>query len=75
MICDDFSRNDRAGRKNVLDGGWHAFATKRAVCPGHPMSKSSLLREAKEESGFDVERIGDRLRTTGPRTRALIAPR
>lgn len=32
-------------------------------------------REAKEESGLDVELIGERPPTTGPGTRALIAPR
>lgn len=35
----------------------------------------AALREAKEESGFDVELIGDRPPTTEPGTRALIAPR
>ena len=33
------------------------------------------LREAKEESGLEVELIGERPPTTGPGTRALIAPR
>src|SRR5437867_6835960 len=32
-------------------------------------------REAKEESGLDVELIGERPPTTEPGTRALIAPR
>ena len=32
-------------------------------------------REAREESGLEVELIGERLPTTGPGTRALIAPR
>ncbi|MGA2244491.1 MAG: NUDIX domain-containing protein [Verrucomicrobiota bacterium] len=35
----------------------------------------AALREAKEESGLDVELIGDRPPTTSPGTRALIAPR
>ena len=35
----------------------------------------AALREAKEESGFDVELVGDRPPTTEPGTRALIAPR
>jgi 8-oxo-dGTP pyrophosphatase MutT (NUDIX family) len=33
------------------------------------------LREAKGESGLDVELLGERPPTTGPGTRALIAPR
>src|SRR5690242_12343290 len=35
----------------------------------------AALREAKEESGLEVELIGERPPTTGPGTRALIAPR
>jgi len=35
----------------------------------------AALREAKEESGLDVELVGDRPPTTEPGTRALIAPR
>jgi 8-oxo-dGTP pyrophosphatase MutT (NUDIX family) len=35
----------------------------------------AALREAKEESGLDVELLGERPPTTGPGTRALIAPR
>jgi 8-oxo-dGTP pyrophosphatase MutT (NUDIX family) len=35
----------------------------------------AALREAKEESGLDVELLGDRPPTTSPGTRALIAPR
>jgi 8-oxo-dGTP pyrophosphatase MutT (NUDIX family) len=35
----------------------------------------AALREAKEESGFDVELLGERPPTTEPGTRALIAPR
>ncbi len=35
----------------------------------------AALREAKEESGIDVELIGERPPTTEPGTRALIAPR
>jgi len=37
--------------------------------------EQAALREAREESGFDVELLGDRPPTTGPGTRALIAPR
>ena len=37
--------------------------------------EQAALREAKEESGLDVELAGDRPPTTGPGTRALIAPR
>ena len=33
------------------------------------------LREAREESGLDIELVGERPPTTGPGTRALIAPR
>ena len=33
------------------------------------------MREAKEESGLDVELLGERPPTTEPGTRALIAPR
>jgi 8-oxo-dGTP pyrophosphatase MutT (NUDIX family) len=35
----------------------------------------AAVREAKEESGLDVELVGERPPTTGPGTRALIAPR
>ena len=35
----------------------------------------AALREAKEESGLEVELIGERPPTTGAGTRALIAPR
>ncbi|HUL51210.1 MAG TPA: NUDIX domain-containing protein [Candidatus Nitrosotalea sp.] len=35
----------------------------------------AALREAREESGLDVELIGERPPTTGTGTRALIAPR
>ena len=35
----------------------------------------AALREAREESGLDVELIGERPPTTGHGTRALIAPR
>lgn len=35
----------------------------------------AALREAEEESGLKVELIGERPPTTGPGTRALIAPR
>jgi 8-oxo-dGTP pyrophosphatase MutT (NUDIX family) len=37
--------------------------------------EAAALREAREECGFEVELIGDRPPTTGPGTRALIAPR
>lgn len=35
----------------------------------------AAFREAKEESGLEVELIGERPPTTSPGTRALIAPR
>lgn len=35
----------------------------------------AALREAFEESGLEVELVGERPPTTGPGTRALIAPR
>jgi len=35
----------------------------------------AAIREAKEESGLDVELLGERPPTTEPGTRALIAPR
>jgi 8-oxo-dGTP pyrophosphatase MutT (NUDIX family) len=37
--------------------------------------ETAALREAKEESGLDVELLGERPPTTGPGTRALLAPR
>lgn len=37
--------------------------------------EQAALREAREESGLDVELLGDRPPTTSPGTRALIAPR
>ena len=37
--------------------------------------EEAALREAKEESGLDVELLGERPPTTSPGTRALIAPR
>lgn len=37
--------------------------------------EQAARREAKEESGFDVELLGERPPTTEPGTRALIAPR
>jgi 8-oxo-dGTP pyrophosphatase MutT (NUDIX family) len=37
--------------------------------------EQAALREAREESGLEVELIGDRPPTTEPGTRALIAPR
>lgn len=37
--------------------------------------EQAALREAREESGFDVELLGERPPTTSPGTRALIAPR
>src|SRR4249919_2877066 len=37
--------------------------------------EQAALREAKEESGLEVELIGERPPTTGAGTRALIAPR
>jgi len=37
--------------------------------------EAAAIREAKEESGLDVLLIGERPPTTGPGTRALLAPR
>jgi 8-oxo-dGTP pyrophosphatase MutT (NUDIX family) len=37
--------------------------------------ETAALREAREESGLEVELLGERAPTTGPGTRALIAPR
>lgn len=37
--------------------------------------ETAAYREAREESGLEVELIGERPPTTGPGTRALIAPR
>ena len=37
--------------------------------------EQAAVREAKEESGLDVELLGERPPTTEPGTRALIAPR
>lgn len=37
--------------------------------------EQAALREAKEESGLDVELLGERPPTTEPGTRALLAPR
>jgi 8-oxo-dGTP pyrophosphatase MutT (NUDIX family) len=37
--------------------------------------EQAALREAKEESGLEVTLLGERPPTTGPGTRALIAPR
>lgn len=37
--------------------------------------EQAALREAREESGFEVELIGERPPTTEPGTRALIGPR
>jgi 8-oxo-dGTP pyrophosphatase MutT (NUDIX family) len=37
--------------------------------------EQAALRETREESGFEVELIGERPPTTSPGTRALIAPR
>jgi 8-oxo-dGTP pyrophosphatase MutT (NUDIX family) len=37
--------------------------------------EAAALREAKEESGLEVELLGERAPTTAPGTRALIAPR
>jgi 8-oxo-dGTP pyrophosphatase MutT (NUDIX family) len=37
--------------------------------------EAAALREAREESGLEVELVGDRPPTNGPGTRALIAPR
>jgi 8-oxo-dGTP pyrophosphatase MutT (NUDIX family) len=37
--------------------------------------EAAALREAMEESGLEIELLGERPPTTGPGTRALIAPR
>ena len=37
--------------------------------------EQAALREAREESGLEVELLGERPPTTGPGTRALIGPR
>jgi 8-oxo-dGTP pyrophosphatase MutT (NUDIX family) len=37
--------------------------------------EAAALREAQEECGLEVELLGERPPTTGPGTRALIAPR
>lgn len=37
--------------------------------------EQAALREAKEESGLDVELLGERAPTTEPGTRALVTPR
>jgi 8-oxo-dGTP pyrophosphatase MutT (NUDIX family) len=37
--------------------------------------EQAALRETREESGLEVELLGERPPTTGPGTRALIAPR
>jgi 8-oxo-dGTP pyrophosphatase MutT (NUDIX family) len=37
--------------------------------------EQAALREAREESGLEVELVGERPPTTSPGTRALIAPR
>ena len=37
--------------------------------------EAAALREAREESGLEIELIGERPPTTEPGTRALIAPR
>ena len=37
--------------------------------------ETAARREAREESGLEVELLGERPPTTGPGTRALIAPR
>jgi 8-oxo-dGTP pyrophosphatase MutT (NUDIX family) len=37
--------------------------------------EQAALRETSEESGLEVELLGERPPTTGPGTRALIAPR
>src|SRR5262245_2879594 len=41
----------------------------------HEDPEQAALREAQEESGLEIELIGERPPTTEPGTRALIAPR
>ena len=68
----------------VVDGGkilliHHRNLNKWLPLGGHieldEDPEAAALREAKEESGLDVELLGERPPTTGPGTRALIAPR
>jgi 8-oxo-dGTP pyrophosphatase MutT (NUDIX family) len=41
----------------------------------HEDPEAAALREAREESGLEIELVGERPPTTGKGTRALIAPR
>jgi 8-oxo-dGTP pyrophosphatase MutT (NUDIX family) len=58
---------------------WHRKLNKWLPLGGHieldEDPEIAALREAKEESGLDVELVGERPPTTGAGTRALIAPR
>jgi 8-oxo-dGTP pyrophosphatase MutT (NUDIX family) len=68
----------------VVQGGRILLIHHRKLDNGLPLGghieldedpETAALREAREESGLEVELIGDRPPTTEPGTRALIAPR
>ena len=68
----------------VVDGGkllliHHRTLNKWLPLGGHieldEDPEQAALREAREESGLEVELLGERPPTTGPGTRALITPR
>ena len=59
----------RVGQRTDFDKLTLDIETDGSVDP------QAALREAKEESGLDVELLGERPPTTSPGTRALIAPR
>ncbi|HYG98882.1 MAG TPA: NUDIX domain-containing protein [Terriglobales bacterium] len=68
----------------VVDDAKVLLVHHRKLCKWLPLGghieldedpEQAALREAREESGFEVELLGDRPPTTGPGTRALIAPR
>jgi len=68
----------------VVDGGRVLVIHHRALNRWLPLGghieldedpETAALREAREESGLEVELIGERPPTSGPGTRALIAPR
>jgi len=58
---------------------WHRKLDKWLPLGGHieldEDPEQAALREAREESGLEVELLGERPPTTGAGTRALIAPR
>ena len=63
----------RSFKKDTFPGAWDSSAS------GHLDSGETYdacsIREAREESGLEVELLGERPPTTEPGTRALIAPR